>query len=89
VKFFALAFAAINLYLGARCFLNLVGVLHTAKYATGTTALFAVLFLGFAAAGAWFALWGGNTRLAFWLGFGPWALAIVVLFIQLVIGDPR
>ena len=89
MKFFALAIVAVNIYLGGRCFLNLIGVLQTAKYGTSTTAMFAVLFLGFAAASIWFAFWGGNVKLAFWLGFGPWALAIVVMFLQLVLGNPR
>ncbi len=89
MKVFALLFAAVNIYLGARCFLNLVGVLQTSKYGTGTTALFAVLFLGFAAAAVWFAFWGNNPKLAFWLGFGPWALALVVMFFTLILSNPR
>jgi hypothetical protein len=89
MKVIALTLAALNLFLGTRCFLNLVGVLHTSKYATSTTASFAVLFLGFGLATVWFAFWGGNPRLAVWLAIGPWALAIAVMFIQLVVGNPR
>ena len=89
MKFFAVAIAAINFYLGARCFLNLVGVLHTAKYSDATTAIFAVLFLGFAAASIWFAFWGVNPKLALWLGAGPWALAIVVLFFSMILSNPQ
>jgi hypothetical protein len=89
MKVTALVIAALNLYLGTRCFLNLVGVLQTSKYAASTTALFAVLFLGFGLATVWFAIWGGNPKLAFWLSIGPWALAIAVMFVQLVIGNPR
>jgi hypothetical protein len=89
MKFFALAIAAVNLLLGTRCFLNLIHVLHTAKYSTATTALFAVLFLGFAAAAIYFALWGGNVKLALWLGAGPWALAIVVLFFSMIVGSQQ
>jgi len=89
MKVVALVIAALNLILGSRCVLNLVGVLRTSKYATSTTALFAVLFLGFGLATVWFAFWGGNTKLAFWLSIGPWVLAILVMFIQLVVGNPR
>ena len=80
MKVVALVIAALNLFLGSRCVLNLVGVLRTSKYATSTTALFAVLFLGFGLATVWF---------AFWLSIGPWVLAILVMFIQLVVGNPR
>ena len=84
MKYVALLISAINLYLGTRCLLNVLGVLHTSKYAPVTTAIFTILYLGFAAASLWFAFWGGNPKLALWLAVGPWALALVVLFFSMV-----
>jgi hypothetical protein len=84
VKFLVVALSAVNLYLGTRCLLNVVGVLQTSKYAPGTTAIFAVLFLGFAAASLWFAFWGNNLKLAVWLSVGPWVLALAVLFFSMI-----
>jgi hypothetical protein len=89
VKILVLAISALNLFLGTRCLLNVVGVLQTSKYAPATTALFAVLFLGFAAASIWFAFWGGNLKLALWLSVGPWALALVVLFLTMILSSHR
>ena len=84
MKIVALLISALNLLLGTRSLLNVVGVLQTSKYAPATTAIFAFVFLGFAAASVWFAFWGGNPKLAFWLAVGPWALALVVLFLQML-----
>lgn len=85
MKIVALLISALNLFLGTRCLLNVVGVLQTSKYAPATTAIFACLFLGFAAASVWFAFGGGSPKLAFWLAVGPWALALVVLFFQMIL----
>lgn len=87
MKALVVALSAVNLYLGTRCLLNVVGVLHTSKYAPATTAIFAVLFLGFAAASIWFAFWGGNLKLALWLSVGPWALALMVLFFTMILSS--
>lgn len=89
MKIVALLISALNLFLGTRCLLNVVGVLQTSKYAPSTTAIFMVLYLGYAAASLWFAFWGGNPRLALWLAVGPWALALVVLFFQMILGSQR
>jgi hypothetical protein len=87
MKFIALAIAALNLYLGTRCFLNVIHVLHDSKYSTASTTVFAVLFLGLGAAGVYYAIWGGNSKLALWLGVGPWLLSFVVLFFSMLMSD--
>lgn len=89
MKYLVLILSAGNLYLGTRCFLNVIGVLQTSKYATGTTALFMVLFLGFGIASIWLAFWGGNPKLALWLTVGPWVLAFVVLFLTMILSRPN
>jgi hypothetical protein len=76
--------SAVNLYLGLRCFLNAIHVLHTSKYSQTTTVIFAVLFLGLGAAGFFFTLARHEPRLALLLSFGPWVLAVVVLFLTMI-----
>lgn len=87
MKYLALAIAALNLYLGTRNFLNVVHVLHDSKYSTASTAIFAVLFLGLGAAAVYYALWGGNAKIALWLGVGPWALSLVILFFSMSLSN--
>lgn len=77
--------SALNVYLGMRCFLNAIHVLHTAKYSQTTTVIFAILFLGFGAAGFHFTLLRPEPKLALLICFGPWLLAIiVVLFLAMI-----
>jgi len=89
VKYVVLILSAGNLFLGTRCFLNVIGVLQTSKYAASTTALFMVLFLGFGIASIWLAFWGGKPGLALWLTVGPWLLAFVVLFLTMILSRPN
>jgi len=81
--------SALNLYLGLRCFLNAIHVLHTAKYSQTTTVIFAILFLAFGAAGLYFSFVRPDPRLGLLVAFGPWVLAIVVLFLALVTGNQQ
>ena len=74
---------AINLYVGLRCFLNAVHVLHTTKYSQTATALFAVLFLGLGVAGVYCSLAGKDPRLGLLIGLGPWLLALLVLLVTM------
>ena len=87
MKYLAIAIAAFNLYIGLHNFLNVVHVLHNSKYSSASTTVFAVLFLGLGAAGLYFALWGANTKLAMWLGLGPWVLSLVVLFFSMLLSN--
>lgn len=89
MKFLVWLMVVINLWFGARAALNVVGVLQTSKYATGTTAVFAVLGLGLGAWGAFLALTGGSLRQALLVGFAPWALGILVLFFTMILSNPR
>jgi len=82
MKFLVWLICVVNVYLGSRCFLNAIHVLHTSKYSQTTTAIFAVLFLGLGAAGLYFSILKPNMKLALLIAFGPWVLALVVLFIS-------
>ncbi len=75
--------SAINLYFGLRCFLNVIHVLHTSKYSQATTVIFAVLFLSLGAAGFYCSIGRGEQKLGLLIGFGPWILALVILFISM------
>jgi hypothetical protein len=76
--------SALNLYIGLRCFLNAVHVLHTTKYSPTATAIFAVLFLGMGVTGFYFAIAGKDPRLVMLVGLGPWLLALLILFVTMV-----
>lgn len=85
----AFAIALANAGIGARAALQAAGVLRDGKYATGTTAAFAVLFLGLGAFSL-FAAWSGwPPRTVTWIGLAPWALGAFVLFLQLLVGNPQ
>jgi hypothetical protein len=89
MKFFLLLSglaSAGNLYLGARFFLNVVGLLQTTKYGPVATAVFAVLFLVLGIGGLYAAVWMGDVRLALLLSIGPWVLAVVGMIISALIG---
>lgn len=86
MKYFVWLISALNVYLGLRCFLNAIHVLHTSKYSQGTTWVFAILFLGLGAAGFYFTIAKHDPRLGLLIGFGPWVLSIVVLFISMITG---
>jgi len=86
MKFLVWLICAVNVYLGLRCFLNAIHVLHTSKYSQTTTVIFAVLFLGLGVAGFYFSIVKAEMKLALWIAFGPWALALVVLFISMITG---
>jgi hypothetical protein len=75
--------SALNLYVGLRCFLNAVHVLHTTKYSQTATSLFAVLFLGLGAAGVYLSLAGKDSRLGLLVGLGPWVLALLILLVTM------
>jgi hypothetical protein len=83
MKVFVWLMSAVNLYFGLRALLNAVGILQTSKYAQTTTVIFAVLFLLLGAAGFYFTSAKHNPKLGLLIAFGPWALAAVVLFVQM------
>ena len=86
-KFFAWLICAVNVYLGFRCFLNAIHVLHTSKYSQTSTVIFAVLFLGLGAAGFYLSIFKPDLKLALLIAFGPWVLGLMVLFISMVTGS--
>ena len=84
MKYFVWLLSAINLWFGARSFLNAIGVLQTSKYSQATTWIFAILFLALGAAGFYLTIVRHNDKLGMLVAFGPWVLAIVVLFITML-----
>jgi hypothetical protein len=76
--------SAVNVYLGLRGALNAVGVLQTSKYSQATTVVFAVLFLALGGAGFYYTIAKNNPKLGLLVSFGPWVLAVVVLFVQMI-----
>lgn len=78
--------SAVNVYLGLRCFLNAIHVLHTGKYSQTTTVIFAVLFLVLGAAGFYLTIFRNDSKLALLVAFGPWVLGLLILFISMVTG---
>ena len=77
-------FAALDLYFGARCFLNVIGVLQTSKYSQASTVIFAVLFLGLGLLSLYFLHGRHHPRIALLLALVPWVLAFVILFVTMV-----
>lgn len=75
--------STLNLYIGLRCFLNAIHVLHTSKYSQTATVIFALLFLGMGAAGLYVAITGKDLRLGLLIGVGPWVLALLVLLVTM------
>ena len=84
MKVFVWLLSVVNLYFGLRNLLNAVGVLQTSKYAQGTNVLFAILFLALGAAGFYVTIARHNPKLGLLIALGPWVLAVVVLFIQMI-----
>ncbi|MEP7371779.1 MAG: hypothetical protein ABI675_00235 [Chitinophagaceae bacterium] len=79
--------AFINSYIGLRFFLNVIHVLQTSKYSKTATAIFAILFLSMGLVGLYFSFIKSDNKMAFWIGIGPWALALVVLLFNMLTGD--
>ncbi len=89
MKYLVWLISSVNVYFGLRCFLNAIHVLQTSKYSQGTTVLFAILFLGLGAAGFFFTLARNDPKLGLLIAFGPWVLAVVILFIAMITGKQQ
>ena len=87
MKFIVWLISAINVYLGLRGLLNVIGVLQTSKYSQTATVVFTILFLGMGIAGFYFSLFKGNQKIGFLIGFGPWILALVFLLFNMLTSD--
>lgn len=68
---------------------NLLGLLRTSKYGTGTCLLVTAMGLAMAAAGTWFAAVRGESGNAVLVTACPWLLLIVVQSLVLVTGRWR
>lgn len=89
MQFIVWLISAVNLWLGLRAALNAIGVLQTSKYSQATTIIFAILFLALGATGFYVTIVKHNPKLGLLVSVGPWLLAIVVLFVQMMTGDYR
>lgn len=87
MKYLVWLISAVNVYLGLRASLNAIGVLQTSKYSQASTVIFAILFLGLGAAGFYISIAKNNPKLALLVAFGPWVLAILVLFVTMLTSD--
>lgn len=84
MKYLVWLLSALNLYVGARCLLNVLGVLQTSKYSRTATALFAVLFLGMGVAGYFLTIARGDVRLGLLIAIGPWILGLLILLLTML-----
>lgn len=89
MKFLAWILIIVNAWFGVRAFLNAIHVLQTSKYSQTATVVFALLFISMTAAGIYFLLVKQDTRLAMWIGTGPWALALLFLLFNMFTQDYR
>ncbi|MCB9313425.1 MAG: hypothetical protein H6568_11740 [Lewinellaceae bacterium] len=79
-------FSILNLGLGTRNMLNVVGVLQTSKYAPQTTLVFGLLFLAMGGGALYLMLAKAQIRPALWISIGPWVLGLAAMVIQLMVG---
>lgn len=79
-------FCAVNLWFGVRWLGASLGLTRYRRYALGTTASFALLALASAAVGIVCVTGGGDVGLGLAATAGPWALALLVMFVALVTG---
>ena len=84
MKYVVWLLSALNLYVGVRCLLNVLGVLQTSKYSRTATAVFAVLFIGMGVAGYFLTIARGDARLGLVIALGPWILGLVVLLLTML-----
>ena len=89
MKYLVWLMSGVNIYVGMRCFLNAIHVLHTSKYSQITTVIFAILFLSLGAAGFYFTIAKGDAKLGLLVSVGPWMLSIVVMFLVLITGKQQ
>ncbi len=81
--------SALNIYLGMRFFLNVIHVLDTSKYSKTATAIYAIVFLTMGVLGMYFSFIKSDTKIALWIGIGPWIIILVFLLINMLTGDYR
>ena len=86
-RFIVIALLAVDSYIGIRFLLNVLGILKTSKYGSGSTALYAFLFLGLSITGFYFLFIRHDLRTSLWLSAGPWVLGLLILFITMITSD--
>jgi hypothetical protein len=89
MKYLVWIISAVNVYLGLRCFLNAIHVLHTSKYSQATTVIFAIVFLGLGAAGFYVTIAKNDSTLGLWISVGPWVLSLLILFVVMITGKQQ
>lgn len=79
MKIFISILSLVNIYIGSRCFLNVINVLQTTKYSKVGTLVFAILFLCMGFLSLYFCFLKSNNKAALWIGIGPWLLGLFIL----------
>jgi hypothetical protein len=85
MKVVAWLMTAVNLLFGLRAAFS--AATGDSKYSIGMTWLAGLLFLALGGYAVWALLGGKPARTALWSGVAPWLTLVVVMFIQLVVGD--
>jgi hypothetical protein len=62
-------------------------ILQTSKYSKTATAIYAIIFLGLAAFGFYTLYIKNNLKLGLWISIAPWALLLILLFLNMLLGD--
>jgi phosphoglycerol transferase MdoB-like AlkP superfamily enzyme len=86
-KAISIIFLIFDLYIGTRFLLNVLNILHTSKYSKGATLAYAIIFLSLSIIGFVLLFSKTNTKWVFWMSIGPWLLMIVLLFLNMLVGD--
>ena len=87
MNFFVWLMTNINFYLGFRYFLNAVHILHSSKVSKSATIAFAVLFLCMGIVAVYICLYKNNYKLALLISIGPWAIALLMLLLNMLFGN--
>ncbi|MBL0743443.1 hypothetical protein [Chryseolinea lacunae] len=87
MRYFVYLFSAINLYAGTRFLLNAVGILQTSKYSNGSNIFFGIVLFAAAVVAFVFLFTGKQASAALWIDIAPWALTLVLLVGNMMLGD--
>lgn len=87
MKWFTGLMLAINLFLGVKCLLNALNILHDSKLSQGATVTLALVFLSMGAGGFLTAFMKCNDKLALLISLGPWILGFLFVFVSMLTSD--
>ncbi len=87
LKIFSFSLLALDAYIGTRFLLNVLHVLQTSKYSKTATLIYAIVFLSLAAFGFYTLFVKDNLKLCLWISIAPWAVLLLLLFLNMLFGD--